>query len=530
MAIVLLVTAGFGVISYAGNSEPSGWAKQSIEELKKEGIIRSEVFTNYQDNITRLEFAYLVCALYEVLNGKPIDYDEVRDSDIVFSDTDDYYVKTARKAEIINGTGDGKFSPKALITREQMAVMLIKTLRLSNIDLNIKGAEGLIFADNGQISSWAAESVKISYKYKILTGVGNGGITPKNNATKEQTLVLIHKILKTKTVGFESVVDPVIKVEIPKPVVPAASNKPFTPAKGKGIKATEISLDNTTEYYLDSEYWDVKYLYKKDAKGTAKLLVEEDIVGFIKDKEYLYYVASSYENETFVSTLYRIKTDGAGKQKIADKVGAFTITNGLIYYVNTEDGNKIYKMGLDGKDKTKIIDISAGELVGINDGLVFTTKGEDPEQSIRTVPAGEIYRCDTKGQNLTKITSNKAFDIEILENKVYYSNTSSQFALTANELSANSKAVSLGVKSLDLDIVGEWIYYGSKDDVIKVESAFASASCPTLYKIKLDGKGKKKLTTLPSECIYVTKTKIRFYEYADDGMMNYTIRHTIPIQ
>lgn len=174
--------------------EASEWAKTGIEALKVMGIIKNEMFKNYGYNISREDFAYLSVVLSDELGASYIP--SVYSTDLkTFNDTQNEDVLKAYKMGIVNGYGNGKFGPADPVTREQMDVMLIKAMENAKVTLDKNGAASLVFKDQGQISSWALEAVQVAYHNKIMNGVAELTIAPKNNTTREQALVLIYNII-----------------------------------------------------------------------------------------------------------------------------------------------------------------------------------------------------------------------------------------------------------------------------------------------------------------------------------------------
>jgi len=193
MLVILMFT---GVWSYA-DTEPSAWANEAINKLKTNETIDPSFFTNYKEAITRKDFAYLAVKLYESLsNSESISV--VDEDSTLFVDTNDTYVIKAFKLGIINGYGNGQFGPNDLVTREQINVMLVKTLGIADINLSKDQIENLIFKDQAEISTWALESVRLAYKHKIMNGVAELTIAPKQNTTREQALFLVQNVLDNK--------------------------------------------------------------------------------------------------------------------------------------------------------------------------------------------------------------------------------------------------------------------------------------------------------------------------------------------
>jgi len=176
--------------------EASEWAKTSIETLKEMGLIKDELFKNYGYNISREDFAYLSVILSKELGASYIP--GVYQADLkTFSDTQNEDVLKAYKMSIVNGYGNGKFGPANPVTREQIDVMLIKAMENAKVTLDNNGASSIVFKDHDQVSSWAMESVQLAYHNKIMNGVAELTIAPKNNTTREQALVLIFNILNS---------------------------------------------------------------------------------------------------------------------------------------------------------------------------------------------------------------------------------------------------------------------------------------------------------------------------------------------
>jgi len=140
-------------------------------------------------DITRLEFAHIVLVLYEKVTGVPAKID----GEVVnpFTDTADGAVVVAYNLGITKGTSDTTFTPDSLITREQMATMMTRTLSKAGIETTVD-ANGMSakFNDHSSISEYALESVYFMSAEEIIKGVGNNLFNPKGNTTREQSLLI----------------------------------------------------------------------------------------------------------------------------------------------------------------------------------------------------------------------------------------------------------------------------------------------------------------------------------------------------
>ncbi len=186
-AMVLIICIFFSTISFA--EEPSTWAKSYVDGLKSQEVLDDSFYRDYTSNINRQDFAYLSISLYESLTGETL-----QEGENPFTDTDNSYVIKGYNAGILSGYGNGLYGPSDLITREQLAILLIKTLRAANIDCDICMSTN-IFTDDDQISNWAREYVYLASYNGILNGVGNNMLAPQDHATREQSIIMAKRIL-----------------------------------------------------------------------------------------------------------------------------------------------------------------------------------------------------------------------------------------------------------------------------------------------------------------------------------------------
>ncbi|MDD2585751.1 MAG: S-layer homology domain-containing protein [Syntrophomonadaceae bacterium] len=85
---------------------------------------------------------------------------------------------------------DTIFAPEHLITREQMAVMIVKASALEGTD-HVKK-----FNDGEKVSSWAREAIDIATGHQLISGYPDGSFRPLNNANRAETAAIIVKALK----------------------------------------------------------------------------------------------------------------------------------------------------------------------------------------------------------------------------------------------------------------------------------------------------------------------------------------------
>ncbi|WP_068776126.1 S-layer homology domain-containing protein [Paenibacillus sp. FJAT-26967] len=158
----------------------SSWAYQAIEEATANNIIDgSGGKFNPQADVTRAEFTKILAAM--------LGLDFTEDKVISFKDVspDEWFypaVNAAFKAGIVGGFGE-EFKPNDKITREQMAVMIIRALGVNPL----KSDAGLTDLDT--VSSWARNDVETIIALNLMQGYDNQ-FKPQDYATREMAAVV----------------------------------------------------------------------------------------------------------------------------------------------------------------------------------------------------------------------------------------------------------------------------------------------------------------------------------------------------
>lgn len=172
---------------------PSGWAVNAVTWLQGTGKLQGSDFTGYGRVVTRLDFARLAVVLYELITGMPTpDPADVKNP---FTDTKDLSALRAYKLKVVNGTGDGTtFSPDQQVSREQIAVMLLRVLDACGVTYSKADVSGITFSDEAELGSWAAEGVKRAYLIQVMNGTGGSSMSPKAPVTMEQAYQLLYNV------------------------------------------------------------------------------------------------------------------------------------------------------------------------------------------------------------------------------------------------------------------------------------------------------------------------------------------------
>jgi hypothetical protein len=111
-----------------------------------------------------------------------------------FSDTVNSDVLMANKLGIINGKGNGIFAPYDNITRQEIAVMITRTLDSINMDYD-KGDGILTVNDKNDVESWAVQGVDFVYENGFMKGDGVN-FEPLSNTSIEQAVIITNRVFE----------------------------------------------------------------------------------------------------------------------------------------------------------------------------------------------------------------------------------------------------------------------------------------------------------------------------------------------
>lgn len=175
----------------------SHWAKEDIELLTSKLVVKGVDSKRFNPNgkVTRAEFAaMLVRAL-----GLSTDQAQA-----VFKDVDEnsWYggiVQKAVQAKIINGYEDGTFRPHENITRQEMAVMIIRAFEFTGTTVDVhENEENLLseFTDGDGIQPWAKEAIAKAVRASIVSGRSESEFVPNGTATRAEAAKMIKNLLK----------------------------------------------------------------------------------------------------------------------------------------------------------------------------------------------------------------------------------------------------------------------------------------------------------------------------------------------
>ncbi|ACT00654.1 immunoglobulin-like domain-containing protein [Paenibacillus sp. JDR-2] len=178
------------------------WAEQDIKLLAGKLIVTGTSQTKFEPDrkITRAEFAALVV---RSLGLSESSISETGFKDIQGSEWYAKAVETAVEAGIVNGYNDGSFRPNQTISRQELAVMVVRAIHYAGITTTITAEEQTVwlskFKDQSEVT-WARKDLAEALSLGILNGRSTDRIGASESATRAESAVMLRRLL-TKS-GF----------------------------------------------------------------------------------------------------------------------------------------------------------------------------------------------------------------------------------------------------------------------------------------------------------------------------------------
>ncbi|MFS0726784.1 S-layer homology domain-containing protein [Paenibacillus sp. 1P07SE] len=167
------------------------WAEEAIYDLVGRDAIQGYPDGTFQPNqsMTRAEFvAMAVHALN--LKGKDVTNNTEQ---TFFADSEGHWAReaiaTATMQGIVSGYDEITFGVNDPITREQLALILLRTMGLPSVSNTVT------FTDQDKIASWAVEAIAALQVEGVLTGYPDGSVRPQQELTRAEAAVVVSKVL-----------------------------------------------------------------------------------------------------------------------------------------------------------------------------------------------------------------------------------------------------------------------------------------------------------------------------------------------
>lgn len=212
----------------------------------------------------------------------------------------------------------------------------------------------------------------------------------------------------------------------------------------------------------------------------------------IEDDTWIY-----YSNPNDKGVLYKAKKDGSENTRLTTCQGyGLNIIGDYIYFMDGYPGYiRIVKK--DGVWCKRLAFDNVDSLIATDKYLFFRKADEESKKSI-------LYRTDLKGNNRKKL-SNSVLTYSVYKDKIYYSDLNDNDALYSMNLNGENIVKLSSDKANDINPCEEWIYYSDANDDFK------------LYKIKNDGSAKTLISENQCWNVNIYNNKIYYRNQSDMG-------------
>lgn len=167
------------------------WAESQIMQFAREAGLNGFPDGTFGPDraVSRAEFVTMLVNTFAWPNG----------GQLPFGDTSGHWARQSIAAAVAAGVAQGydanTFAPDVPITREEMAVMAMRTLRYSSGEsVPATEAADMIFADQAAIAVWAQADIEAAAAQGIIKGNPDGTFRPQAHATRAEAIVVILRI------------------------------------------------------------------------------------------------------------------------------------------------------------------------------------------------------------------------------------------------------------------------------------------------------------------------------------------------
>ena len=215
LAGILILSAAVPAFA-AVETNAAFWAVSSMEYAHEHGFVTDEELQKATSPMSRLEFCGVVMGFLESVTGVE------RKATIAtpFKDCNDPVVIAAYEAGVIGGVEPGVFAPNQTLTREQMAIMIARTLMVCNLDLTEEEKKNP-FTDTKTLYAASNRYIDQLYGAQIVSGYEDNTYGPFRQMSVQEaivTFVRAHRYIMTgmaydPNAVVEKEEEPVVKQE-----------------------------------------------------------------------------------------------------------------------------------------------------------------------------------------------------------------------------------------------------------------------------------------------------------------------------
>jgi hypothetical protein len=167
------------------------WAASAIRQLAAKHLVQGVSADAFHPErmVTRAEFAAMLVRLLGIEGTSTNEFADVSSSAWYAND-----VAIAAKHGIVNGVGGSKFAPDALVSRQEMAAMIMRSYSIAT---GKKPSEGPAsdFTDLAASPQWAQSAISTAHSLGLVKGKSATAFQPLQSGTRAESAMLIFNLL-----------------------------------------------------------------------------------------------------------------------------------------------------------------------------------------------------------------------------------------------------------------------------------------------------------------------------------------------
>ena len=171
----------------------SHWANEAITALAEKGIVAGKGNGNFDPDaaVSRKEaIKIIVLGLNIFSEGESNSFGDVSESDWAYP-----YISSAFAQKIVSGDDKGNYNPDAPVTRQDLAVLIHRAVRVSKYGINSNNQQ-IRFTDEAALSDYAVDAVAELSRAGVINGFDDGSFAPLAHCTRAQLAKMLYSIIK----------------------------------------------------------------------------------------------------------------------------------------------------------------------------------------------------------------------------------------------------------------------------------------------------------------------------------------------
>lgn len=170
------------------------WYKDAVDFVAARNIVVGQGRGRFgpEDRLTRGQALVMLMRAYGIVPDEQ-SADNFKDAGQTYYTG---YLAAAKRLGVAEGTGDLRFAPDQSITRQDLAVMMHRALKLlGKLPAEATDQSSTSFKDGGEIAAYAVEAIHAMTRTGAISGGTGGLLKPRDTATRAQMAQMLYKLL-----------------------------------------------------------------------------------------------------------------------------------------------------------------------------------------------------------------------------------------------------------------------------------------------------------------------------------------------